>query len=339
MKILIPIFLLIFLFSFVLGAAMNKTINISEMSLEEKVGQLLFVKPQSLNENYLNGLHIGGIFLNNKKTKENFTNTISFYQNKSKIKLFVATDLEGYWNPFPFYESKTFGQIDSSKKAFELGKEHGEFLNERDFNLDFSPVVEIRNKIWKGRSFTGSDQEIKDKITNYIKGLHSQNISATAKHYPGGNMIKNPHLFRYKVKVNESELKMFNAAYDAGVDFVMVGHPLVYGKIDSKRKPSTVSPEVINYLKKDFKGLIITDAVTMRGLRLSYLFNFKKAYPDLVLAGNDIILDSHIHSGYKSLIKRRNEILKSIKKGKISEKRIDETVIKILEKKGYNVVK
>lgn len=339
MKSFLSLVLLILLLFSVQGYEMKNTINLSEMSIEEKIGQLMVIKPQGLNLAYLEELHVGGIFLNNKKTEENFTKSIEFYQNNSKIKLFVATDMEGYWNPFPFFNSKNFGEINSKEEAFNLGKEQGEVMKSLGFNLDFSPVVEIRNKVWKGRSFTGSDEEIKEKIKEYISGLQSQGIFATSKHYPGGNMIKNPHLLRYRVKTNSSELGMFATSYDAGVDFVMVGHPVIYGEIDSKGKPATVSPEVINYLKKDFEGLIITDAVTMMGLRLSYLFNFKKAYPDLILAGNDIILDTHIRSGYSVLKKRRDEIIKSVEKGKISEERIDESVKKILEKKGYNVLK
>ena len=63
---------------------------------------------------------------------------IYFYQNNSKIKLFVATDMEGYWNPFNnFYNSSSFGDINSREESYNLGKEHGKILNELGFNLDF----------------------------------------------------------------------------------------------------------------------------------------------------------------------------------------------------------
>lgn len=316
-----------------------ETINISEMTLEEKIGQLMIVKPLGFNGAYLDELHIGGIFLNDLHSKQEYSEIISFYQNNSKIKLFVATDMEGYWNPFSdFYTSKSFGDINSGKEAYELGKEHGEILNELGFNLDFSPIVETQNKVWPYRTFTGTPEEIKEKISNYIKGLHNESILSTAKHYPGGSLVRNPHIFKYKANISQEELAYFDLAISEKVDFVMVGHPVVYGAIDSNRKQSTISSEVIESLKKKFNGVIITDAVTMLGLRISYIFNFKKVYPDLILAGNDIILDTHKNSGYKSLVRRRNELKKAVLAERISEERIDYSVKKILETKGYNVV-
>lgn len=318
----------------------NKTINLSELSLEEKVGQLMFVKPSGLNLDYLNELHVGGIFLDNFNSKEEYKEVISFYQSNSKIPLFIATDLEGYWNPFhDFYNSLSFGDIQSDKEAYDLGKSHGEILKELGFNLDFSPIVETKNNVWNYRTFTGKPEEIKGKISNYIQGLHDEEIFATAKHYPGGSLIKDPHKFKYKVNISEEELSYFDFAISQKVDFVMVGHPVVYGSINSKNKQASISPEVINTLKTKFNGIIITDAITMNGLRVSYLFNFKKVYPDLILAGNDIILDTHKKSSYKHLVKRRNKLLKDILNEKVSIERIDESLEKILKLKGYNVVK
>ncbi|HOF44138.1 MAG TPA: glycoside hydrolase family 3 N-terminal domain-containing protein [Candidatus Pacearchaeota archaeon] len=318
---------------------MQKTINISELSLDEKIGQLMFVKPSGKNINYLKELHVGGIFLNNLNSKENYIDSIYFYQNNSKIKLFVATDMEGYWNPFNnFYNSSSFGDINSREESYNLGKEHGKILNELGFNLDFSPIVETKNNVWPYRTFTGTPEEIKGKISGYIEGLHSENILTTAKHYPGGSLIKNPHLIKYKANISLEELSYFDFAISQGIDFIMVGHPIVYGAIDSKGKQSSISPEVIGELKNKFNGVIITDAVTMMGLRISYLFNFKKVYPDLILAGNDIILDTHKNSKYNSLVKRRNELKKAVLEGRVSQDRIDKSVEKILKIKGYQVV-
>ncbi len=317
----------------------NKTINLSEISLDEKIGQLMIVKPEGWDEKYMTELKVGGIFLNDLRTKENYLQTIDFYKNKSKIELFVSTDMEGYWNPFSeFYKSKNFGEVNSSQDSYNLGKEHGKILTELGFNLDFSPIVEIRNNVWPGRAFKGNEKEISEKISNYIKGLHYYNVSSTAKHYPGGNLIKNPHLIKYKINATCSELNMFDVAIKNNVDFIMIGHPVIYGELDSNKKQATISPEIIQPLRKKFDGIIITDAVTMLGLRISYLFNFKKVYPDLILAGNDIILDTHKNSGYNSLLKRRNELKRAVIRGEIPVKRIDESVKRILEKKGYEVV-
>jgi len=320
------------------SAQVMETINLSEMGLKEKIGQLIIVKPNGLKRDYVSELNVGGIFLQEMKTKEKYKKTISFYQNLSKIKLFVAADMEGYWNPFSrFYKSKAFGEIKSEKEAYSLGKEHGKILKELGFNLDFSPIVEVRNKVWPGRSFTGPQKEVEEKISGYLKGLREEKIFSTAKHYPGGSMVKDPHWFKYKTKIYPQDLNYFNYAISRKVDTIMIGHPIVYGALDSKGKQSTISKEIIGNLREKFSGLIITDAVTMLGLRFSYFLNFKKVYPDLILAGNDIILDTHHNSSYRSIKKRIKEIEKAVSKGKISEKRIDESVKRILEKKGYRI--
>jgi len=317
---------------------MKDTINISKLTLKEKIGQLVIVKPNGLNEEYLTELHVGGIFLNNLKSAEEYSETIKFYNQNSKIKLFVSTDMEGYWNPFNFYKSKSFGDISDDSDAYDLGVEHSKILSELGFNLDFSPIVETRNTVWPGRTFNGTDQEIKDKISAYIQGLHKNNILATAKHYPGGSMIKNPHLKKYETEIFEKDLDFFDHAIKEKVDAIMVGHPIVYGAVDSNGKQATISREVIGPLRNKFDGLIITDAVTMLGLRLSYLLNFKKVYPVLISAGNDIILDTHKHSGYCSIKKRINEIEKAVEKGYIPEELINQKVKRILEAKGYFVI-
>lgn len=315
-----------------------KKIKFSELSLDEKIGQLIIAKPKKIDSRWLD-LKLGGIFVADRKfSKEDYKKHISYYKNNSKIKLLVATDMEGYWNPFNFYESKSLGDINTQEESFELGKEHSNILKELGFNLNFSPVVEIRNNVWKGRSFIGTKKEISQKIKGYIEGLHSKGIKATAKHYPGGNLLKDPHLLKFKVKTDKRELEMFKISFNSGVDCVMTGHPIVYGFLDSKGKQVTISKEVIGDLKKKFKGLIITDAVTMLCLRLSYFWNFKKVYPDLIRAGNDIILDTHLNSSYRKIKKRRNEIIRQAKKDSALMKRINESCKKVLVNKGYEIL-
>lgn len=314
----------------------KELISLSDLTLEEKIGQLIIAKPKNIDSKWLS-LKLGGIFIDHLNTSEDYKEHIKYYQDNSRIPLLISTDMEGYWNPFKFYKGKNFGEISSKKEAFELGMEQGKLLKELGFNLDFSPVVEIRNNVWPGRSFTGSEEEISKKIEGYIKGLQSEKIMTTAKHYPGGNMVKNPHILKFKVKADKRELDMFNTAFNSGTDAVMTGHPIVYGDLDSKGKQVTISKEVIGDLKNKFNGLIITDAVTMLGLRLSYFWNFKKVYPDLILAGNDIILDTHVNSGHNKIKKRMTYLEKEAKKNPELIVRIDESVKKILEKKGYTV--
>ena len=314
----------------------NNKISLSEISLREKIAQMIIVGGGTFDSRFVE-LGIGGIFLPKFNSEEIYRDFILRYQKNSKIRLFVAGDVEGWRTPFDnFYKGKVFGDIKNKEEAYLLGKEQGAIMKKLGFNINFSPVVEMKNAVWPGRSFKGSLEGVKSKIKSYIKGLQEEGILATAKHYPGGSMVKDPHKIRYSAEICDEDLELFNEAIEAGGSAVMVGHPVVFGAIDSKGKQCTVSPEVISILRKKFDGLIITDNISMTGLKSSYS-NFKEVYPDLVRAGNDIILDCHSESTYDKIIERIIEIEKSVKKGEISEERIDDSAKRILKAKGYFV--
>jgi len=319
------------------NVAATMEISLSDLTLQEKIGQMMMVKGNEYDSRFLD-LGVGGIFLSSQKTKEETKKLIEKYQENSKIPLLVSADLEGHWNPFPFFESKEFGDINTEDEAEQLGISHAEILKDLGFNLDFSPVVESKNKVWPGRSFTGQIHEIKSKSTSYIKGLQENGIHATAKHYPGGSMMEDPHHFKVRAHIPQEELDLFNEAIANEVSAIMIGHAIVTGAIDSEGRQATVSPEVISHLRKDFDGLIVTDAIGMWGLKWSYLFRSDKMFVDLAKAGNDVILDTHyIFPNYRRVKSGINAIVKAVEKGEISERQIDESVTRILKKKGYNV--
>lgn len=316
----------------------GQEINISQLSLDEKLGQMVMVSGNQFNEAYL-ALHIGGIFIDAKMSKEEYQELIARYQNASPISLFVATDLEGYWNPFTFAPSKAFGEIGNDVEAYEVGSAQGEVLREMGFTMDFSPVVETRNEVWPGRSFIGSHEEVRTKILQYIAGLQSKGIIATAKHYPGGSMLRDPHKYRVHATITADDLSYFNDSIAHHVGAVMVGHPIVTGVLDSHGKQASVSPEVISHLRASFPGIIVTDSIGMLGIRLSYLFNGGKLYVDLVRAGNDIILDTgKLFSSPRGVGRGIGALKQAIQRGEISQQQIDMSLQRILSAKGYKVV-
>ncbi len=314
-------------------------IILSSLPLRERIAQLVIARGDRFDERLLD-LGIGGIFLNNQKTEQNYQRIIERYQNNSRISLLVATDMEGYWNPFPFYKCKSFGKVVESNEARLLGIEQGEILRSLGFNLNFSPVVEVNNHVWPGRSFTGSVEEIKSKITGYLDGLRYKGIMATAKHYPGGNLIKNPHFFKVNYSLSLEDLGFFNQAITNNVEAIMTGHTIVSGTISSQGKPSTVSSEVISHLKKAFSGLIITDDLNMLGLRLFYFLNPGEMYVAALKAGNHILLDigPKFQSSYNRIMKRIKSVERAIKNGELEDKIIDLAVNRLLTQKGYKVI-
>jgi beta-glucosidase-like glycosyl hydrolase len=146
-------------------------------------------------------------------------------------------------------------------------------------------------------------------------------------------MIKNTHLRRDTQNISKEDLELFEACFKKNISAVMIGHQISEGLVNSKGKPSSVSPEVISSLK-NFSGLVISDEINMLGLR-SFYYDKTKLYMDLINSGENLILDFRLSpvSAYNLIV----SIEKEVTHGKISKEKIDESAEKILEAKGYKV--
>lgn len=311
----------------------NNTIKIDSLTLKQKLAQMIVVYGDDKNNIELTKLNIGGILLDSQKDEEGYKNLINKYQENSKIKLFVTTDLEGAWNPFSkFHFFPNFSEIKNNKESYDAGLKEGEVLKELGFNLNFAPVAEFSDEIYGGRSFSGTKEEVKEKLANYIKGLQ-KNVKGTCKHYPGKGMISNLHEEENTQEISKSDLELFQVCLNNNISAIMIGHQIVSGEINSNGKPSSVSLEVINTLE-NFSGLIISDEINMNGLSNFYYVKTER-YAELINAGENVILDFDFNSHSNFIL---NGLEKSVKEGKISEEKIDETVRKILIAKGYSII-
>ena len=303
------------------------------LTLKQKIGQMIIIRGNDKKNIELMRLNIGGIFLSKQDSEADYRNLIKKYKENSKIELFVSSDLEGAWNPFSkFRDFPSFEDIKNKSEAYEIGLEHGEILKELGFNMNFAPVAEFFDESYGGRVFSGSKEEIKEKLENYIKGLQ-KNVAGTCKHYPGKGMIGNLHLRKDKQEVTLDDLELFETCFKNNISNVMIGHQIVSGEINSKRKPASVSREVIESLKeKGFNGLIISDEVNMLGLRSFYLKK-ENMYKELINSGENLILDFELNA--RSAYALMNEIEKMIRNKEIDEEKINLSVKKILKAKGY----
>jgi len=314
----------------------NNTVDLNSLTLRQKIAQMIIIYGNKNKNPILTNINLGGIFIDRQKTKQDYTSLIDEYKDASKIKLLVATDMEGVWNPFSNFKGfPKFSEIGTEKEAYNAGLEEGELMKDLGFNLNFAPVAELRDEVYGGRAFTGSKEEIKEKLKEYISGLQ-KNVLGTCKHYPGKGMVKNLHLRTDKQNITKEDLELFDVCFENNISSVMIGHQTVYGELDSKGKPGSVSKEVIGSLK-GFSGLIISDEINMLGLRKYYLFNKENEYIDLINSGENVILDFMLtpRSAYKLVLK----LEKDVKEGKINENKINENAEKILIAKGYKIKK
>ncbi|MFK5890638.1 MAG: glycoside hydrolase family 3 N-terminal domain-containing protein [Flavobacteriaceae bacterium] len=324
----------------------------NSLSLNEKIGQL-FMLPAYSNKNkkhvnfvkkQIKKYHIGSlIFMQGTPTKQAIlTNN---YQALSKVPLLIGIDAE--WglnmrlqNTYRFPWNMTLGAIQDNSLITQFGKRVGEQCKRLGININFAPVVDVntnpKNPIIGNRSFGQDPFNVAAKGFAFIKGIQSEHIITSAKHFPGhGDTSADSHktlpsVLHSKAYIDSVDLVPYKKLINSGLTGVMVAHLNVPSLVETPNLPTSLSKEVVTgLLKKDlgFKGLIFTDALNMKGVA-----NFGKSTTvDLKAfeAGNDVMMFS------ANIPKAIKKIKKAILKGNISKSRLETSVKKILKAKYW----
>jgi len=312
-------------------------INLDSLSLEQKIAQMVIVS--GLKDNYVpwRRMQIGGIHLFALQTENIFNNTIIDFQYEMPIPFFVTADLEGCITPFGHIKNFTAAsEVKSLGEAFEKGFREGEFLKRLGFTLNFAPVVDLDDKVWNCRTYPGNEDKIAEYAQAYVLGLQNQGIIGTAKHYPGKTLVgKDPHKLIVAAQIDGKDIFPYQYLSDRGdVKAIMVSHIISLGEINSKGVPAVVSKEVIDNLREDFDGLIISDEIHMLGLK-SFFETVDEMYIAVFKGGSDIILnfDRNPNEVYRMI----KIVAEAVENGEIDEDRIDASVTRILEAKEFRV--
>lgn len=316
----------------------TNTIHLSSLTLQQKIAQMVIAYAKEENKEFLQKMLIGGIYFGSMPTKEHYLNKTRTFQKDATIPFFIAVDMEGCINPFEtFKKFPSLREIKTKEEAYQLGQEQGKFLKELGFNLNFAPVVDLEDTIWNCRNFAGTPEEISEKANSYINGLQENGIIATSKHYPGKTLsIRDPHKLIVYATIDEKDILPFEATIENNVSAIMISHQITDGYVDSKGKPSDASENTVNNLRQKFSGLIITDDIGMQGLK-NYYKSIEDMYIDLFKADNDLIINfDYVPSNLEYMV---SVIENAVKSGEIKEERIDNSVIRILNAKGINVIK
>jgi beta-N-acetylhexosaminidase len=164
-----------------------------------------------------------------------------------------------------------------------------------------------------------------------VKGIQSQNVISTIKHFPGhGDTSVDSHLELPIVTNSLSELKElelipFEHAINSGADVVMVAH--ILPKPDAKN-PSSISKTIMTDVLRNqlgFNGVIMTDDMTIEAI--TDHFDVGRAAVESVKSGSDIILVGH---DYNRIVQTANSLKNAVQKGEISEQRINESIARLL---------
>ena len=344
--------------------------TLKKLSLEEKVGQMFMIRlamPQFVNvknPDYLKWLeqieryHLGSVLLTvpaegpslSKSEPYEAAMLINQLQRAAKFPLLVAADYErgvsmrlNGTTVFP--HSMAFGAAGKPEFAEQFGKIVAQESRAIGVQWNLMPIADVNsnpvNPVINTRSFGEDPAQVGALVSAYIRGARNYGLLTAAKHFPGhGDTATDSHLGvaavnRTREQINQIDLPPFRAAIDAGTDAVMVAHITAPAlEPDPSRVATNSSAIVTGILKQQlgFKGLIITDAMDMGGLTSVYpeggVRGSAACGAGYVKAGNDmLLLFSDLDGAYKGL-------LDAVRRGEVPEKRIDESVLKILRAKA-----
>lgn len=326
---------------------------LKNMTVDQKIGQLFMPRgntsgkgydPEKL-KNWVRQYHIGGVvfFAGQPTVQAQITNEL---QAISKTPLFIGQDFE--WGlamrldstvRFPY--QMALGAMPQNEALIEaMGKEVGLQCNRMGVHINYAPVVDVNNNpnnpVINFRSFGEDKINVTRKALAYMRGMQSQKLITTAKHFPGhGDTGVDSHydlplIAHDKLRLNDIELYPYKELIKNGLSGIMTAHLSIPALDATKNLASTLSPKIVNDLLRDelgFKGLIFTDAMDMQGA-VKYFPN-GEAIVKAILAGNDII------ETFEDVPNAFNAVKKAIAQGQLTENELNNRVRRILMAKSW----
>jgi beta-N-acetylhexosaminidase len=231
---------------------------------------------------------------------------VNKFQEISKVPILMGIDAE--WGlamrldsttRFPF--QMALGAIRNDSMLFTMGQEIGRQLKLTGVQVNFAPVLDVNNNpenpVINYRSFGSNKYNVSQKGIAYMLGMQDQGVLATGKHFPGhgdtdiDSHLALPVITHSRERMDEIELYPFRKAIRAGLGAIMVAHLHVPSLDPDKALPTTLSERVIDGLLDTsigFKGLIMTDALNMKGVTN----NFPPGEIEIraMKAGNDLLV-------------------------------------------------
>lgn len=356
------IFSCLMLFSEVLIAQPDFQINYDQvwvdsvfqsLSPDEKIGQLLMPRANLSGKGYdkvklekwIREYKISGLvfFAGNPTEQAQLTNNL---QAISKTPLIIGEDFE--WglsmrldstDRFPY--QMTLGAMDGNEAWIEaMGAEIGRQCKAMGVHINYAPVVDVNNNpgnpVINFRSFGENKHKVTEKSLAYMRGLQSQNIIATAKHFPGhGDTDVDSHfdlpVIRHTIdRLHDIELYPFKKLINEGLSGIMTAHLHIPSLDPTPNLAATLSKPIITSLLRNelgYSGLIMTDAMDMQGVVKHYP-NGEAAVRSL-LAGNDLI------ETFEDVPAVMQAIRTAVSDGRITMQEIDMKVKRILKAKSW----
>lgn len=324
---------------------------LSSMTLEEKVGQLFFVRVPVLEaETDVSAYHLGGYLLFGRDfqsaagiwlTAEQIQKTLSAYQAAANIPLLIGVDEEGGTvvrasaNP-----NLRASKFKSPQKLFASGgidaiiadaQEKDALLSSLGINVNLTPVCDLSTNskdFIYDRAFGQGAEETAAYVSAVTQAMCNDGMGSVLKHFPGYGDNADTHT---GVAVDSRPLETFQTAdflpFQAGISgggdltAVLVSHNII--QCMDNALPASLSPAVHRILREDlgFNGVVMTDDLVMDAVK-TYAAEGSVAVL-AIQAGNDLL----IATDYRTQIP---QVIAAVQDGTLDEALIDTACTRVL---------
>lgn len=330
---------------------------VETMTLREKVGQLVMfsVAGASLADHeraVMRREHLGSVILfeRNYRNAGQLQRLTGQIQNAARagsdpaIGALISVDQEGgivkrFEDMPPWYSAPEMGRR-GRDFTYRQGRKTGRALRGTGVNVDLAPVADLDlppEHVMKERAFGSRPKRVGRLVAAFGTGLQDYRVAATAKHFPGiGGASRNTdygssYVYRSKRQLRVVDGKPFRFAIRSHSRLIMVGHAMYVN--DGGRVPASVSSHIVkDRLRRDFgyDGVAISDA--LEAVTWYFGGSLAKTCRSTIRAGVDVAL---ITGGVDAATRCADSIRRAVVHGKISERRIDEAVSRVLAVKAW----
>jgi beta-N-acetylhexosaminidase len=337
--------------------------TLSKMTLDEKVGQLIFATyhgsftatdtpayAEIMRD--VEELHVGGFINITQSSPLGIVKSQAYptavltnqLQAKSKLPLLVGADFErgtamrlDEGTSFP--TAMALAAAGNPKDAYTMGKITALEARAVGIHWIYAPDSDVNNNpnnpIINTRSFGEDPQKVAEYVTQFVHGVQENGGLATAKHFPGhgdtaaDSHIDLPVIHAGRARLESLELVPFRAAIAAGADSIMTGHLSIPALEPDPNTPATLSSNILTGLLRNelgYQGLVVTDAMDMGGITVRYAPG--EAAVRAFAAGADALLMPPVPDAAIDALRD------AVKSGRISRERLDASVRRILQAKA-----
>ena len=318
---------------------------LSEMTLEEKVGQMFYsAAPAGAGEEWITKYHMGGYVLFGNdfdgKSADDVRAMIQGYQMRSKVPLLIGVDEEGGTVlRVSYHEQLRSSGFDSPKNVYQSGgweaidateTEKAELLTSLGINVNNAPVCDITSNpdsFIYDRSFSGDPDEVSSFVKKVVDICKDKKLGTVLKHFPGyGDNTDTHEDMSYDSRplddFRNRDFIPFKAGIEAGADSIMVAHNIM-ADVDADY-PASLSKKVHDIIRNElgFDGVIMTDDLAMQAI--AKYTGAEAAAVTAAKCGNDILCCTDVEAQYPA-------VLEAVKNGDIPQEQIDASVKRILK--------